>query len=264
MWDFDGTLASRPGRWSGTLLEVLDEHEPGHQISRDDLRRGVRDRLPWHQHHSGHEHLNSPEAWWTHVQGALAHALRVAGVDEARASTLAAAFPGRYLDPSRWVVAAGAADALSLASADGWRNAILSNHTPELPDLVDALGLGTHVASVTTSARHGYEKPHPRAFEIALTQLGDPDVAWMVGDNPVADAAGASWVGLPSVWIQPTPLSTEAMDHLDRQYAHNGWDDWRDHCRLTAAGPRQAVELILGRPNSASGVTVHNVERGSS
>src|SRR6201995_4789669 len=35
MWDFDGTLATRPGLWSTCLLEVLDEHAPGHAASRD-------------------------------------------------------------------------------------------------------------------------------------------------------------------------------------------------------------------------------------
>jgi hypothetical protein len=34
-WDFDGTLAHRPGMWSGCLLETLDEHQPGHRFDRD-------------------------------------------------------------------------------------------------------------------------------------------------------------------------------------------------------------------------------------
>jgi putative hydrolase of the HAD superfamily len=37
IWDFDGTLAWRPGLWSGCLLETLDEKEPGHSFLRDDL-----------------------------------------------------------------------------------------------------------------------------------------------------------------------------------------------------------------------------------
>src|SRR5437588_9596124 len=30
LWDFDGTLAERPGMWGGCMLEVLDDHEPNH------------------------------------------------------------------------------------------------------------------------------------------------------------------------------------------------------------------------------------------
>lgn len=32
LWDFDGTLAERPGMWSGALLEVLDAEQPGHRL----------------------------------------------------------------------------------------------------------------------------------------------------------------------------------------------------------------------------------------
>jgi len=30
LWDFDGTLAERPGMWRGCLVETLDADEPGH------------------------------------------------------------------------------------------------------------------------------------------------------------------------------------------------------------------------------------------
>jgi hypothetical protein len=32
LWDFDGTLAWRPGMWSGCVTEVLDEIEVGHTV----------------------------------------------------------------------------------------------------------------------------------------------------------------------------------------------------------------------------------------
>jgi Ni,Fe-hydrogenase I small subunit len=57
--------------------------------------------------------------------------------------------------------------------------------------------------------------------------------------------AGASRVGIPGVWIQPSPLSNEAIEHLDASYAHSGWSDWRDHCHHTAKGPLEAAEFIL-------------------
>ena len=33
MWDFDGTLAQRPGLWGACVIEVLDEAEPDHGVS---------------------------------------------------------------------------------------------------------------------------------------------------------------------------------------------------------------------------------------
>ncbi|SNY55076.1 HAD family hydrolase [Paractinoplanes atraurantiacus] len=46
----------------------------------------------------------------------------------------------------------------------GWRNAILSNHVPELDRLVTGLGLGEHVHAVFTSAVVGWEKPNVKFF----------------------------------------------------------------------------------------------------
>jgi putative hydrolase of the HAD superfamily len=55
------------------------------------------------------------------------------------------------------------------------------------------------IDAVFTSARTGFEKPHPEAFRIALRACGEPEMAWMVGDNPVADVAGAEAIGLPAI-----------------------------------------------------------------
>lgn len=258
LWDFDGTLARRPGLWSGALVEVLDTEMPGHGITREELRSGLRDGFPWHEHQRGHEHLNSPEAWWAHVQRTLARALQGVGIDDVRSRTLAARVPDHYLDPGRWVVADDAKEALALAAGAGWQNVILSNHAPELATLVDALGLRTHVSHVLTSARHGFEKPHPRAYEVALTASGHPDTVWMVGDNPIADVAGAARVGIPGVLIRHGPMGPEAETHLDAQYAHSGWNDWREHCRHTAGRPLEAVELIRRETAGQAGTPIRS------
>ena len=86
--------------------------------------------------------------------------------------------------------------------AQGWQHAILSNHVPELPSLVEALGLSRLVEPVITSAATGYEKPHPEAFALALHLCGRPRQVWMVGDNPVADVAGAEAAGIPAVLVR--------------------------------------------------------------
>ena len=79
---------------------------------------------------------------------------------------------------------------------------ILSNHVPELPALVDALGLSALVDRVFSSAATGFEKPNPRAFEIALHECGSPGEVWMIGDNPVADMDGARSVGIPGILVR--------------------------------------------------------------
>src|SRR5690606_15877365 len=51
-----------------------------------------------------------------------------------------------------------------------------------------------------SAADAGYLKPHPAIFEHALALVdASPDEAVFVGDNPIADIAGAQGVGMRAV-----------------------------------------------------------------
>src|SRR4029079_13965159 len=99
-------------------------------------------------------------------------------------------------------------------SRAGWTHAILSNHVPELRQIVGALGLDDVVELVSWSAETGYEKPHAQAYASVLDRLR-PAEAWMVGDNVVADVLGAEAVGLPAVLVRrPDPRATRYAGSL--------------------------------------------------
>lgn len=215
LWDFDGTLAHRLGRWAATLVETLDVVLPGHGRGADDVRPGLRDVLPWHHPGRPHPELDAPVAWWTHVGGVLQAALAPLGIRGRDAEAVAAAFPAVYLDPARWVVDPDARPALRRLAGAGWRNLVVSNHVPELAGLVTALGLDEHLDAVLTSALVGHEKPHPAIFEAALDAAGRPEVVWMVGDNPDADIAGAAALGIPGVLVRPATGAAPAVTPLD-------------------------------------------------
>ena len=203
LWDFDGTLARREGLWSGCMLEVLDEREPGHGLTRELIRAQMRGRYPWNSPEQPHEHLCDPEAWWEAMEGHMAAALAGAGVARERTAALARAARERFLDASvGWRLYEDALPALSAARAEGWRSAILSNHVPELARLAGELGLEGRFEAVFSSAVVGYEKPHPEFFRRALRELGQPELVWMVGDNPRADVAGAQAAGIPAVLVR--------------------------------------------------------------
>jgi putative hydrolase of the HAD superfamily len=73
---------------------------------------------------------------------------------------------------------------------------------PELPGIAGGLGLGPYVGTVLTSARIGYEKPHPEAFRRAVRAAGQNGPVWMVGDNLNADVLGAQAVGLEAILVR--------------------------------------------------------------
>jgi putative hydrolase of the HAD superfamily len=205
-WDFDGTLAFRPGMWRGCLIETLDEYEPGHGVESDQLRPFLHDGFPWHRPDVPHPELCEPEAWWTHVEILLTVTYEGVGLAAPRAGELARLARHRYVDPNRgWRLFDDSLRAVERLRGDGWRHAILSSHVPELPALVTGLGLEPLIDVVLTSAATGYEKPNPKAFELALECCGWPGETLMVGDNPVADVAGAEAAGIPAVLVRSEP-----------------------------------------------------------
>jgi len=200
LWDFDGTLAHRAGMWSGAMIEVLDAHEHGHGIERERARAAIRGGFPWHAWEQPHAGVRD---WWGPVEARIARAFTELGVAPARAAPLARAVRERYVDAAvGWALFDDTLEALRTLAAAGWRSAVLSNHVPELGELVGALGLAEHLEHVFSSALTGYEKPHPEAFRLALEACGNPALAWMVGDNPHADVWGAEAVGLRAILVR--------------------------------------------------------------
>jgi HAD superfamily hydrolase (TIGR01549 family) len=214
VWDFDGTLAELPGMWRGTLKEVLDEHEPGHRVTRELLAPHLRNGFPWDSPDVPHPELAEADAWWAHVELLLRRAYEAVGLAPARARELGAHVRARYVDVRRWRLFDDTLPVLGALRAHGWRHVILSNHVPELRQLVSALGLAPLVEAVVNSAETGYEKPHPEAFAAARRAVGGVDELWMVGDNPRADLDGAARAGIPAILVRtPLPPGREGALH---------------------------------------------------
>jgi putative hydrolase of the HAD superfamily len=202
-WDFDGTLAWRPGMWRGCLVETLDLHEPAHDIAAEALIPFLSDGFPWHTPDVPHPELSTPDAWWQHVELLLARAYEGVGVASEPARQLARLAHERYIDSSTgWQLFDDVLPVLTRLTSRGWRHVILSNHIPELQQLVGGLGLDAVIDHVFSSAVTGYEKPHPVAFALALEACGKPESCWMVGDNPVSDILGAEAAGIPAVLVR--------------------------------------------------------------
>lgn len=219
LWDFDGTLVARDGNWRSALLTALDQVTAHHGVTLERLRQGLKNGFPWHRPGVPHQQLDTPERWWQALDGALRRAYVIAGTDELTAGLAAAKVRAVYVDARYWTVFDDARPALQRLRDRGYRNVIVSNHVPELGDLVVRLGLADLVDDVLTSAVTGYEKPHPAMFEIALERAGHPDRVWMVGDNPVADVAGAEAVGIPAVGVRGADPATafglaQAVDRI--------------------------------------------------
>ena len=199
-WDFDGTLARRHGMWSGALLDALRLVEPSTTVTAELLSPHLSSGFPWHTPDVARAR-QSPEQWWASLTPTIVGAYAGAGVGAEHAASAAAHVPAAFYRTDAWTLVEGAADALGVTRDAGYRNVILSNHPPELPTLVDALGLSPLVDDTITSASVGAEKPHRAIFDYAMrsARVTVDDDLWMVGDNPVADVQGAGAAGIRSM-----------------------------------------------------------------
>ncbi|MBM3498979.1 MAG: HAD-IA family hydrolase [Armatimonadetes bacterium] len=216
LWDFDGTLCRADGLWRSALMVALDEQLAGHGVTSDELRPHFRDGFPWHRPDVAHPELSDPEAWWAEVGGLFARAGKAVGLSEDVAVPLARRARQVVIDPSSYELFDDVRPALTALRGRGWRHLILSNHVPELADIVCGLGIADLFEAVLTSALIDYEKPHPEAFRLALEKAGQPEVVWMVGDNVQADIAGAEAAGVPAILIR--------QDGQAKRRAADCWD----------------------------------------
>jgi putative hydrolase of the HAD superfamily len=216
IWDFDGTLAYREGAWSGTLASVLRREVPGSNVSLADFRPFLQAGFPWHQPERARETGKNSDNWWEALTPVFENAFRRAGGQPAdEAHRLALAVRSHYLDPEYWRLFDDTLPCLEVLKAQGWRHMVLSNHVPELPELMEALGLSRHIDRIFNSADTGYEKPHPQAFRNVIESLGTRTTAWMVGDNLKADIEGAHAAGLRAILIRSKhPVTGVCCDGL--------------------------------------------------
>ena len=79
---------------------------------------------------------------------------------------------------------------------------LISNMNMSGADLLRDLGLSNHVDFAVTSLEVRVEKPHPLAFQTALSRAGvEANEAVMVGDQPSSDIEGAVRVGISPILI---------------------------------------------------------------
>ncbi len=129
-------------------------------------------------------------------------AFAAAGLPSPQSRLLAREVRRVYADLNYWRLYDDMLPVLNQLSGEGWTHLLLSNHVPELPTLLRHLQIDAFFAQVFNSAETGYEKPHPQAFQNVLDTIKPCETVWMIGDNPVADIAGAAAMGIPGILVR--------------------------------------------------------------
>jgi HAD superfamily hydrolase (TIGR01549 family) len=119
----------------------------------------------------------------------------------AKARELATIQRSEYLRNERLID--GAVVSLEKLAAAGYSLAIVSNNSREEQlGKLQRLGIERYFASVIVSADHGFAKPDPRIFQLALEAMACcADDAIHVGDSWAADVIGAQNAGVRPIWF---------------------------------------------------------------
>jgi putative hydrolase of the HAD superfamily len=125
-----------------------------------------------------------------------------AGLEAPEALRVVSGVRAAYTDAKGWQVFDDVLPALARLRDRGWRHIVLSNHVPELPQLVEALGLSEFITAVYCSACTGVEKPHRKAFETVFARYPGTQSGWMIGDSWLADVQGALAVGMRAILVR--------------------------------------------------------------
>jgi putative hydrolase of the HAD superfamily len=105
---------------------------------------------------------------------------------------------------TNWVLEDDTLPTLKKLEADGYRLGLISNagDDNDVQQLAKRFGIARFFDFILTSAACSYRKPHPRIFELALSNWYFlPTEGVMVGDDLEADIRGAKNAGLYGIWI---------------------------------------------------------------
>lgn len=200
-WDFDGTLTMHSAPWSTSVHRALELAAPGSGISIEAVRPLLKTGFTWHAPELDYTHLIAPECWWENMRRLFHGVCLALGLDEQTALRASALVRELVLDAGNYTLYEDAVPVLQACVAAGYKNYVVSNNYPELAETAEQLGLSPYFSGYIVSALAGYEKPRREIFEAALEKAGRPEFCCMIGDNPVADIAGAKALGIPGILV---------------------------------------------------------------
>jgi putative hydrolase of the HAD superfamily len=204
LFDFGGTLMHGREDWTPIIAkadDALADHlrSQGMDINLNTFPIEFRRRLDEYFKQREKDLL---ETTYTFV---LRELLKDKGYDDISSDTLRRALDALFsVTQSNWALEDDALPTLQILQEKGYHLGIISNagDDADVQRLAQNFGIAQYFDFILTSAACSYRKPHPRIFELALSNwYCPPSESAMIGDNLDADIRGAQNVGIYGVWI---------------------------------------------------------------
>ena len=210
-WDFDGTLVHPNESFVWALRDALKSC--GHPVEEDELRPFLNRVYSWKNTHVDYTDRTG-DKWWEDLFVPVRAFCAARGVVADDLDLVCQRFRNEVVG-REYQIYEDAEEMLAYCKGNGYENYVLSNNYPELPEVIERMGLKPYFREIFVSARIGYEKPRPELFAYALERAGRPEIAYMVGDNPAADIQGGNAAGMRTAFVHKNEPSEANWNFSD-------------------------------------------------
>lgn len=204
IFDLGGTLMYERAAWDAIILqadEALTSYlcEQGMELNLSSFPREFRKRLGQYFKKREKDLLETTYSF------VLRDVLSAKGYEDVPDTIIRNALDRLFaITQTNWIIEEDSLPTLQKLEESGYRLGMISNagDDQDVQQLAQRFDISRYFDFILTSAACSYRKPHPRIFELALSNWYFlPSEAVMIGDNPDADIRGAKNAGLYAVWI---------------------------------------------------------------
>lgn len=197
-WDFDGTLSYPNRSFETALYNAITEC--GYDVDKEKTCEWLSKAYSWKMPDITYPDKTG-EGWWDVMFERINAFIESHGVKEADFRKVDARFRELLIDVGNYRLYDDTEETLKRARELGYKIYLVTNNYPEITENLEKLGISAYFDGMIISAHIGYEKPRKEFFDYAKTMAGNPEIGYMIGDNPNADIKGGKSAGLTTIAV---------------------------------------------------------------
>lgn len=215
LFDFGGTLMYGRQDWAPVIAKADEDltgylRSAGMEVNLNTFPTEFRRRLDEYFKQREQDLLETTYSF------VLRELLTEKGYEDVPDTTIRSALDALFsVTQTNWALEEDTIPTLQRLRIKGYNLGIISNagDDADVQKLARGFGITDYFDFILTSAACSYRKPHPRIFELALSNwYCNPNEAVMIGDNLDADIRGAQEAGIYGIW-----LSRRADPEMEKQ-----------------------------------------------
>jgi putative hydrolase of the HAD superfamily len=195
-WDFDGTLSYPNKSFFTALKDSLKEF--GYDIEKTEDFLGK--TYSWKNPQIDYVE-KSGNLWWDLFFEKICVFCSEKGVLQSDLNKICNRFKELLIAVENYELYDDTIDTLNKCVELGYKNYLITNNYPEIVENLEKLGIAKYFTDYVVSSHIGYEKPRSEFFDYAKKRADNPDVGYVIGDNPIADIQGGKVAGFKTIAV---------------------------------------------------------------